>query len=368
MQEFEQHQRRLATALLRIGAAFERLGEPPPASQVLARAQDHEDLSSEIEIARLTRLAEEARAEVAALSEQLVGTHATLEEVVLELSAQIESRDLELAELRAAPVAAVAPQADPAVAAALAEELAALQQAVELLNGEIAARDAQIAALQSLEAAAPEPDPQAQAALLEAEARIADLTARLAALSERHSGSTATLEEVVLALTGQIEARDSEIATLRAALDASAAEVAAAASRADPAEIARLKAVNADGERHAAALAEQLSILQARHAGTTATQQERLAALNAQVEAQAAEMARMRNVNIQLRDAMRTLREAMATGSVDGSAINRALEAEVEALSSAREFERAELDALLAALDPLLVPVPATEAPEVVNA
>lgn len=364
MQEFEQHQRRLATALLRIGAAFERLGEPPPASQVLARAQDSEDLSSEIEIARLTRLAEEARAEAAALSEQLAGTHATLEEVVLELSAQIEARDLELSQLRDSPVAVEAAQTDTA----LTEELEALQQAIELLNGEIAARDAEIAALRSLEAAAPQADPEAEAALAAAQEEIAALTARLAALSERHSGSTATLEEVVLALTGQIEARDAEIADLRSALEAASAEAAAAASLADPAEIERLKAVVADGERHAAELSEQLSILTSRHAEATATRDERLSALNAQVEAQAAEMARMRNVNIQLREAMRTMREGMATGGVDAAAINRALEAEVAALSSAREFERAELDALLAALDPLLAPAPATESPEVVNA
>lgn len=368
MQEFEQHQRRLATALLRIGAAFERLGEPPPASQVLARAQDSEDLSSEIEIARLTRLAEEARAEAAALSEQLAGTHATLEEVVLELSAQIEARDLEISELRAAPAPVDTAPAPAPVDSGLADELEALQEAIELLNSEIASRDAQIAALRSIEAAAPVADPEAEAALAAAQAEIADLTARLAALSERHSGSTATLEEVVLALTGQIEARDSEIVTLRAALEAASAEAAAAASLADPDEIARLKAVVADGEAHAAELAEQLAILTSRHAESTATRDERLSALNAQVEAQAAEMARMRNVNIQLREAMRSLREGMATGGVDAAAINRALEAEVAALSSAREFERSELDALLAALDPLLAPAPATESPEVVNA
>lgn len=563
MQEIEQHQRRLSTALLRIGAAFERLAEPPPAAQVLAQAEQAHDMAAAVEIARLERLVQEAEARSAALSTQLSESEMRLEEVVLELSAeleardatlihlretqtaaeapagddprlaefaaeiirlrgeaeaaaantamlekviltqadQIESRDAELEALRAAAAEApqsaeteaviadltarleeaaagqaavearltaqidslseeletllTAPQADPAALKALQAELATLSEALagaEALAAETGPRlaalsedntalTAQVAelaaaeaalreALSTAEAEAAETDPrledlaaenaglvarlaemaEAETALREglsqqlealslerdtllsapqadpaevealklqlseagaelerlrqalAEVPVAadpdelldvaltensELTARLAEMAEAHKAATATLEQVILSLTTQLEART---AALREA---------EAQPQPDPAEAARLQQLIADRDAHAAELSARIEILSTRHRETTANFEDRIAALNAQVDGQGDEAARLRSVNVQLRDALRALREGMAAGVVDAAQINGAMAAELEALTSARAFEVAELDALLSALDPLLM-APAT--------
>lgn len=115
-------------------------------------------------------------------------------------------------------------------------------------------------------------------------------------------------------------------------------------------EIARLARLIEEARAHNLQLSEKL---QAEQAGQ-AVRQARIATLNAQIDSQGVEMQRLRMVNVQLREAMRSLREALVAGAVEPGQINRALQAELESLQVTRQIESAELEQLLAALDPLL--------------
>jgi len=61
MQQIDEHERRLTVALARIAAAMERMSVP--AQPVMVPAQVESDAAAEVEIARLKRLLEDARAE-----------------------------------------------------------------------------------------------------------------------------------------------------------------------------------------------------------------------------------------------------------------------------------------------------------------
>ena len=56
----------------------------------------------------------------------------------------------------------------------------------------------------------------------------------------------------------------------------------------------------------------------------------------------------------QLREALRSLREAQADGMAEGHVLNRSMVVELEALRAARAAEAAEVDEILTALDPLI--------------
>lgn len=86
-----------------------------------------------------------------------------------------------------------------------------------------------------------------------------------------------------------------------------------------------------------------------------------LAALKADLEAQAQAMARLdidlqrlRRANAALRDSNAALRSANAEGVGEPELINQAMEAELEALRADRASETAEASAILAKLQPLL--------------
>lgn len=73
-----------------------------------------------------------------------------------------------------------------------------------------------------------------------------------------------------------------------------------------------------------------------------------------QLDAQGAELKRMRNTTVQLREVLRILREASAQGLADPHLVNRAMLAELEALRATRLTEVAEMDEILAELAPLI--------------
>lgn len=73
-----------------------------------------------------------------------------------------------------------------------------------------------------------------------------------------------------------------------------------------------------------------------------------------QLDAQGAELKRMRNTTVQLREVLRILREASAQGLADPHLVNRAMLAELEALRATRLTEVAEMDEILAELSPLI--------------
>lgn len=72
------------------------------------------------------------------------------------------------------------------------------------------------------------------------------------------------------------------------------------------------------------------------------------------LDTQGAELKRMRNTTVQLREVLRILREASAQGLSDPHLVNRAMLAELEALRATRHTEVAELDEILAELAPLI--------------
>lgn len=80
----------------------------------------------------------------------------------------------------------------------------------------------------------------------------------------------------------------------------------------------------------------------------------KIAALTAQLDGQGLEVQRLRMVNVQLREALRGLREALEGGVADAGQINRAMQAELDAMRTARQIEGSEIDMLLDALEPLV--------------
>ncbi len=138
-----------------------------------------------------------------------------------------------------------------------------------------------------------------------------------------------------------------------------ALEQLAAPPAADPAsaagvELGRLSGLLEEARAQNSQLSDRLATLRERHQSGLATLEGRITALTGQIDAQGLEMQRLRTVNVQLREAMRALRDGLSAGISDPAQINRALQAEVEALHVTRQIETAELDQLLAALEPLV--------------
>ena len=118
------------------------------------------------------------------------------------------------------------------------------------------------------------------------------------------------------------------------------------------------------GEDLAEALAaerEANAQLEARVAAIKERQETKLAALESEVrELRAAlldrdgHLQRMREVNAGLRVSNSALREANAAGLADAALVNSAMEAEVAAFRATDEARRAEIDEILARLEPLI--------------
>lgn len=79
-----------------------------------------------------------------------------------------------------------------------------------------------------------------------------------------------------------------------------------------------------------------------------------VARLTRQLDAQGLDTQRLRSSVAQLREELRRLREASEAGVTDAPLINRALQAELEALRAVRASETTEMADILAALGPLI--------------
>jgi predicted RNase H-like nuclease (RuvC/YqgF family) len=82
--------------------------------------------------------------------------------------------------------------------------------------------------------------------------------------------------------------------------------------------------------------------------------QEKVERLTQQLDVQGLELQRMRRTNSALREQLATLRSASMTGVTEPHLINKSLMAELEALRAIRLSEVAEMDEILAALEPHL--------------
>ncbi|MEL6570358.1 MAG: hypothetical protein AAFQ64_01785 [Pseudomonadota bacterium] len=110
-----------------------------------------------------------------------------------------------------------------------------------------------------------------------------------------------------------------------------------------------------DEEREAnAQLEERVKALKARQDNQIAELEAQVKAYADQLTALDAEMQRLRASNADLRDVGAQLRAAASDGTASPELINRAMMAEVEALTAQRAAEAAEVDAVLSTLKPLL--------------
>ncbi len=110
-----------------------------------------------------------------------------------------------------------------------------------------------------------------------------------------------------------------------------------------------------DEERAAnAQLEERVKALKARQDSMINDLEEQVASFKSQVTSLEAEMQRLRASNADLRDIGAQLRAAASDGAANPELINRAMMAEVEALTAQRASEAAEVDAVLQALKPLM--------------
>jgi DNA anti-recombination protein RmuC len=76
--------------------------------------------------------------------------------------------------------------------------------------------------------------------------------------------------------------------------------------------------------------------------------------LTQQLDVQGLELQRMRRTAVSLREQLAALRAAQAEGVVEAQLINKAMAAELDALRAIRLTETAEIDDILAALEPHL--------------
>ena len=98
-----------------------------------------------------------------------------------------------------------------------------------------------------------------------------------------------------------------------------------------------------------AGLAAELEAVQSAKAAledSLSDQQDKLAALDSELQ-------RLREVNRQLEDNNRALREACETGQVDAALINKAMLTELESMRAQRATDKAEAEAAIASLDAL---------------
>jgi hypothetical protein len=111
-----------------------------------------------------------------------------------------------------------------------------------------------------------------------------------------------------------------------------------------------------DAERSAnAQLTERVRAIREKQETTVAMLEKTVARLKDQVEAQSRELARQKQLNLDLSETNSALAAAAVEGGVsDAALINRAMASELEALRGARAAEVAELDEILAELRPLI--------------
>ncbi|MGH1332117.1 MAG: hypothetical protein ACRBBK_14625 [Paracoccaceae bacterium] len=120
------------------------------------------------------------------------------------------------------------------------------------------------------------------------------------------------------------------------------------------AEIARLnEALTAEREANQQ-LEERVRVIRERQETTVAALEKEVASLREESMAHGADLSRIKRVNTQLRENNQALREANVAGLADPHLINKSMLAELEALRTRRDTDRAEMDEILNELKPLI--------------
>lgn len=119
-----------------------------------------------------------------------------------------------------------------------------------------------------------------------------------------------------------------------------------------PAPDAALRAQLEEEKALVAQLQERLRTLKERE--SKGDLQEKIERLTQQLDVQGLELQRMRRTNSALRDQLASLRAAQMAGVTEPQLINKSLMTELDALRALRLTEVAEMDEILAALEPHL--------------
>ncbi len=135
------------------------------------------------------------------------------------------------------------------------------------------------------------------------------------------------------------------------------APVATLADGVAEAEIARLNEALDEERMLAAQLNERLRTVRDRESVERIALQTEGDRLMKLLDVQGLEMQRLKKTVSALRELVRTLTEAQQTGQIEPHLINKAMLTELEALRALRSAEAAELDEIIAALDPLAATV-----------
>lgn len=136
------------------------------------------------------------------------------------------------------------------------------------------------------------------------------------------------------------------------AVETGADDPAGAAAAAS--EIATLQAELENERAVSAQLREILASLQDAGPTDPNSAEAQVEKMTRQLDVQGLEMQRMRKSLIQMRGNLRALRQAQSAGLADPDAINRAMVAELDSVRVSRLAEMAEMDEILAELDPLI--------------
>ncbi len=103
-----------------------------------------------------------------------------------------------------------------------------------------------------------------------------------------------------------------------------------------------------------AQLEERVRAIKEKQETTLAKLESEVARLRAAVETRDGELGRMRSVNSELRASNQTLRDANSQGLAEPHLVNSSMMSELEALRAAQASDRAEIDDILATLEPAL--------------
>lgn len=202
---------------------------------------------------------------------------------------------------------------------------------LSVLRDALTARDAQIEALQAqaeapAQAAAPDQDSSSAARIAELEQSLQerdDRIAELASFAELPEEGDAPEDQ-----SAKIAALEQELAAAKDALS-------------------KERDASTELETRVGALKERLDSKLSASEGKDAARAARMEDLDMRVQ-------RLTQVNADLRAINGRLRQAMTEGLPDAGMVNRAMQAELEALSAAREAEAAEVSAILSELKPLV--------------
>lgn len=179
---------------------------------------------------------------------------------------------------------------------------------------------------------------------IEFDQRIARALARIGAGIERMHRAAPAGGQTGSAEIGGAE-RDAAQAAEAEALDAAQAE------------IVRLQDALANEREVNGQLSERLKKLRDKQEAAMPDLEARLAALTRQIDSQGVEVQRLKMTNVQLRETIQAMREAMEKGLAEPGLVNKSLAAELEALRAARSAEVAELDVLLDELKPIIAEI-----------